>query len=72
MTRAVYDRAMAGEVKGAMHLQPRIIKLFDMAMQGPDFPEGERMAASCRWLEERVGQPALPARTPSRRLPAAR
>lgn len=55
-----------------MHLQPRIIKLLSMAMQGPDFPKGERVAASCQWLEDRVDQPALPARTPSRRLPAAR
>jgi 4-hydroxy-tetrahydrodipicolinate synthase len=59
MTRAVYDLAMAGDVKGAMRLQPRIIELFDMAMQGADFPEGYRVAASCRGF--RMGPSRHPA-----------
>jgi 4-hydroxy-tetrahydrodipicolinate synthase len=59
MTRAVYDMAMAGDVQGAMRLQPRIIELFDMAMQGADFPEGYRVAASCRGF--RMGPSRQPA-----------
>ncbi|RLS50420.1 MAG: dihydrodipicolinate synthase family protein [Planctomycetota bacterium] len=59
MTRAVYDMAMAGDVTGAMRLQPRIIELFDMAMQGADFPEGYRVAASCRGF--RMGPSRQPA-----------
>jgi 4-hydroxy-tetrahydrodipicolinate synthase len=61
LTRAVHDRVMAGDVQGAMALQLRIIELFDMAMQGADFPEGYRVAASCRGF--RMGpsrQPASP------------
>jgi hypothetical protein len=42
-----------------MRLQPRIIELFDMAMQGADFPEGYRVAASCRGF--RMGPSRQPA-----------
>ncbi|MFM7414027.1 MAG: hypothetical protein ACKO6E_12585, partial [Planctomycetota bacterium] len=59
LTRAVHDRAVAGDVKGAMALQPKILELFDTAMQGADFPEGYRVAVSCRGF--RMGPSRQPA-----------
>ncbi|MFM7249214.1 MAG: dihydrodipicolinate synthase family protein [Planctomycetaceae bacterium] len=59
LTRAVHDRAVAGDVEGAMALQLRIIELFDTAMQGADFPEGYRVAVSCRGF--RMGPSRQPA-----------
>ena len=59
LTRRVWDRVQGGDMAGAMRYQFDVIRLFDMAMQGADFPEGYRVAASCRGL--RMGPSRQPA-----------
>ena len=46
LTRRVHDLVRSGDMAGALRGQFEIVRLFDMAMQGADFPEGYRVAAS--------------------------
>lgn len=50
LTRQVYDRVHQGDLPGALAAQAQVTELFDMAMQGADFPEGYRVAAGLRGL----------------------
>ncbi len=59
LTRRVHDLVRSGDLAGALRGQFEIVRLFDMAMQGADFPEGYRVAASCRGF--RMGPSRQPA-----------
>jgi len=59
LTRRVHDLVRSGDMAGALRGQFDIVRLFDMAMQGADFPEGYRVAASCRGF--RMGPSRQPA-----------
>lgn len=59
LTRRVWDLVRGGNLAEALRHQADIIRLFDMAMQGADFPEGYRVAASCRGF--RMGPSRQPA-----------
>lgn len=72
LTRLIFDRVQAGDLRKAMALQTTLTALFDAAFQGADFPEGFRVAASVRGFnmgESR--QPATPAQREGRATLAA-
>lgn len=50
LTRRMYDLTRAGRLDEAMHLQYRLLELFDAMVYSADFPEGFRAAVELRGL----------------------
>jgi dihydrodipicolinate synthase/N-acetylneuraminate lyase len=65
LTRKLYDLARAGRIDEAMHLQFRVLELFDTMLAAGDFPEGFRAAVELRGFQ--VG-PSRQPRTDKQKL----
>ena len=51
LTRTLYDLTCSGEIQQAMHLQYRLLELFDAMLYSADFPEGFRAAVELRGFQ---------------------
>ncbi len=58
LTRKLYDLTQAGHIAEAMHLQFRMLELFDTMLYSADFPEGCRAAVELRGF--RIGRSRQP------------
>jgi 4-hydroxy-tetrahydrodipicolinate synthase len=59
LTREVFEAARGGDLPKARAAQARLTDLFDLVMQGGDFPEGFRVAVAARGF--RMGPSRQPA-----------
>jgi dihydrodipicolinate synthase/N-acetylneuraminate lyase len=59
LTREVFEAVRGGDLPKARSAQARLTDLFDLVMQGADFPEGFRVAAAARGF--RMGASRQPA-----------
>jgi 4-hydroxy-tetrahydrodipicolinate synthase len=73
LTRSVYDAVRAGQIDQAFELQRKLTDLFDLVIQGADFPEGFRVAAEvCGFRMGASRQPATESQEADRRKLAER
>jgi 4-hydroxy-tetrahydrodipicolinate synthase len=59
LTRALYDAFRAGRLADARTMQARLLRIFDAAVYGADFPEGFRVAVSLRGFRMGTGRQPL-------------
>jgi 4-hydroxy-tetrahydrodipicolinate synthase len=73
LTRSIYDAVRAGQIDQAFDLQRKLTDLFDLVIQGADFPEGFRVAAEvCGFRMGASRQPATESQEADRRALAER
>jgi len=59
MTRQLYDLCRAGRIDEALRVQAALIRLFDPALAGADFPEGFRVGVELRGFRMGAGRQPL-------------
>jgi len=59
LTRKLYDLTVAGRLDEARRVQSAVLRLFDPALYGADFPEGYRTAVSLRGFRMGPGRQPL-------------
>ena len=73
LTRSIYDAVKAKQIDTAFDLQQKLTDLFDLVIQGADFPEGFRVAVEvCGFRMGSSRQPATESQEADRRKLAER
>ncbi|MFM8706612.1 MAG: dihydrodipicolinate synthase family protein [Planctomycetia bacterium] len=73
LTRGIYDAVRAGQIDEAFAMQRKLTDLFDLMIQGADFPEGVRPAVElCGFRMGASRQPATESQLAERRRLAER